>query len=33
VLAVANGGAVVLHSVTPMNLGNGDAVEIADEQE
>jgi len=33
VLAVANGGAAVLHSVTPANLGNGDAVEVADEQE
>ena len=33
VLAVANGGAAVLHGVTPANLGNGDAVEVADEQE
>ena len=33
VLAVANGVAAVLHGVTPANLGNGDAVEVADEQE
>ena len=33
VLAVANDGAAVLHGVTPPNLGNGDAVEVADEQE
>jgi len=33
VLAVANGGAAVLHGVMPANLGNGDAVEVADEQE
>jgi len=33
VLAVANGGAAVLRGVTPANLGNGDAVELADEQE
>jgi len=33
VLAVGNGGAVVLHGVTPANLGFGDAVEVADEQE
>jgi len=33
VLAVANGGAAVLRGVTPANLGNGDAVEVADEQE
>jgi len=32
VLAVANGGAAVLRGVTPANLGNGDAVELADEQ-
>jgi len=33
VLAIANGGATVLHGVTPVNIGNGDAVEVADEQE
>ena len=33
VLAVANGGAAVLRGVTPANLGNGDAVEVVDEQE
>jgi len=33
VLAVGNGGAAVLHGVTPANLGIGDAVEVADEQE
>ena len=33
VLAVANGGAAVLRGVTPVNLGNGDVVEVADEQE
>jgi len=33
VLAVANGGAAVLRGVTPANLGNGDAVEVADEHE
>ena len=33
VLAVANGGAAVLHGVTQANLGNGNAVEVADEQE
>jgi len=33
VLAVANGGAAVLRGVTPANLGNGDVVEVADEQE
>ena len=33
VLAVTNGGAAVLRGVTPANLGNGDAVEDADEQE
>ena len=33
VLAVTNGGAAVLRGVTPANLGNGDAVEVADEQE
>jgi len=32
-LAVANGGATVLRGVTPVNLGNGDAVELADEHE
>jgi len=33
VLTIANGGAAVLRGVTPANLGNGDAVEVADEQE
>ena len=33
VLAVANGGAAVLRGVTPANLDNDDAVEVADEQE
>jgi len=33
VLAVVNGGAAVLRGVTPANLGIGDAVEVADEQE
>jgi len=33
VLAVANGGAAVLRGVMPANLGNGDAVEVADDQE
>ena len=33
VLAVANGGVAVLRGVTPVNLGNGDAVEVTDEQE
>jgi len=33
VLAVGNGGAVVLRGVTLADLGNGDAVELADEQE
>jgi len=33
VLAVGNSGAAVLHGVTPANLGIGDAVEVADEQE
>ena len=33
VLAVGTGGAAVLHGVTPANLGIGDAVEVADEQE
>jgi len=33
VLAVANDGAAALRGVTPVNLGNGDAVEDADEQE
>jgi len=32
VLAVANGGAAVLRGVTPADLGNGDAVELVDEQ-
>ena len=30
VLAVANGGAAVLRGVTPANLGNRDAVEVAE---
>jgi hypothetical protein len=33
VLAVANGGTVALRGVTTANLGNDDAVEVADEQE
>ena len=33
VLVVVNGGAAVLRGVTPVNLGNGDVVEVADEQE
>jgi len=33
VLAVRNGGAAALRGVTPADLGNGDAVELADEQE
>jgi hypothetical protein len=33
VLAVTNGGVAVLRGVTPANLGNGDAVEVVDEQE
>ena len=33
VLTVANGGAAVLRGVTSANLGNGDAVELADEHE
>ena len=33
VLAVANGGAAALRGVTPANLGKGDSVEVADEQE
>jgi len=33
VLAVGNGGAAALRGVTPADLGNGDAVELADEQE
>jgi len=33
VLAVANGGAVVLRGVMPANLGNCDAGEVEDEQE
>jgi len=33
VLAVANGGAALLRGVTSANLGNGDTVEVADEQE
>jgi len=32
-LAVGNGGAAALRGVTPADLGNGDAVELADEQE
>jgi len=33
VLVVVNGGAAVLRGITPVNLGIGDAVEVADEQE
>ena len=33
VLAVGNGGAAALRGVTPADPGNGDAVEVADEQE
>ena len=33
VLAVGNGGSAALHGVTPADLGNGDAVELADEHE
>ena len=33
VLAIANGGAAVLRGVTPADLGNGDAVEVTNEQE
>ena len=33
VLAVGNGGAAALRDVTPADPGNGDAVEVADEQE
>ena len=33
VLAVANGGAAALRGDTPADPGNGDAVEVADEQE
>ena len=33
VLAVGNGGAAALRGVTPADPGNGDAVELADEQE
>jgi len=33
VLTVANGVAAVLCGGTPANLGNGDVVEVADEQE
>ena len=33
VLVVANGGAAALRGVTLANLGNGDSVEVADEQE
>jgi len=33
VLAVGNGGAAALRGVTPADLGNGDAVELADKQE
>jgi len=33
VLTVTNGGAAVLRGVTPANLGKGDSVEVADEQE
>ena len=33
VLAVGNGEAAALRGVTPADPGNGDAVEVADEQE
>ena len=33
VLAVGNGGAAALRGDTPADPGNGDAVEVADEQE
>jgi len=33
VLAVGNGGSAALRGVTPADLGNGDVVELADEQE
>ena len=33
VLAVGNGGAAALRGDTPVDPGNGDAVEVADEQE
>jgi hypothetical protein len=33
VLAVGNGGSAALRGVTPVDLGNGDAVEVVDEQE
>jgi hypothetical protein len=33
VLAVGNGGAAALRGVMPADLGNGDAVELVDEQE
>jgi len=33
VLAVGNGGAAALCGVTPADPGNGDAVEVVDEQE
>ena len=33
VLVVGNGGSAALRGVTPADLGNGDAIELADEQE
>ena len=33
VLAFGNGGAAALRDVTPADPGNGDAVEVVDEQE
>ena len=33
VLAIENGGAAALRDVTPADPGNGDAVEVVDEQE
>jgi len=33
VLAVGNGRAAALHGGTPAYWGNGDSVEVADEQE
>jgi len=33
VLAVRNGGSAALRGVTLADLGNGDTVEVADEQE
>ena len=33
VLTVGNGGSAALRGVTPVDLGNSDVVELADEQE